>query len=133
MKTIILLATLFGVATLYPVEIYGGEVLYCDTAETEYYYTDDLAFVALPLGGDWQCGDFVIITFDDTRIAARALDRGLFIDNCVIQDDDECLSIIVDVPSFLWPYENAISAKARLFNVSKANRLMIDAKIGYIR
>jgi len=133
MKIILLLATLFGVATVYPAEVYGGNVLYCDTAETEYYYTDDLAFVALPLGGDWQCGDFVIITFDDsTRIKARVLDSGLFIDNCVIQDDDECLSVIVDVPSHLW-FQSGISAKARLFNVSKANRLMEDAKIGYTR
>jgi hypothetical protein len=132
---IIRLILLIGIATVYTVQDYGDKVLYCDDGNTELYYTDDYAFVALPQGTDWMCGDFVVIDFlDGTRIKALALDSGPFKDNCVMHDNGECVPIIVDIPTHLWPYENAISARATMLNVSLLNRELGGmAMVGYLR
>jgi hypothetical protein len=120
--------------SVYQKDDYGDKVLYCDTIDTELYYTDDLAFVALPQGTDWMCGDFVVIDFlDGTRIKALALDSGPFKDNCVMHDNGECVPIIVDIPTHLWPYDGAISARATMLNISLLNRMLTDSQVGYLR
>lgn len=133
-KAALLIAALSGVVTYYPADVYGGNPLYCDTWETELEYNESLSFVALPIGANWLCGDLVVIRFlDGTRIITRALDSGTFKDNCVLHDNGECVPILADLPEHLWPYDTKyLSARASILNVSLINRLLEDAKIGYL-
>ena len=72
-------------------------------------------WVALPLGGDWQCGDLVYMRFDDGQsLMARALDAGPFLHHCV-ETPDGCLPIAVDVPAEHWQHGTATSARLSYF------------------
>lgn len=132
----LLLASLSGVVTMYD-NSHAGNPLYCDTGCTNLTYRDDLSFVAIPVelySQGWLCGDDIIIFSDGgKRLYSKSYDAGPFGNNCVMQENGECLPILADIPEHLWPY-NGISKAASILNVSLANRMIHkDCKVQYIR
>ena len=103
------------VATWYALQ-YIGQPLYCGGT----YAEAAAPWVAMPAGGDWQCGDLVYLSFGNgDALMARAMDAGPFGDNCVMQGDT-CAPIVTDVPRHLWPVslEGDTSATVTLWNVT---------------
>ena len=132
----LLLATVAGMATTYTTEKHYGKPLYCDTWQTDLAYNENTNFVAIPVSwyesGDWQCGDLVVIEFENgDSLLSYALDAGPFGDKFVVKYG-EFVPIIVDVPSHEWPY-SGISTGASILNVSLANRMLTDSKVDYLR
>jgi hypothetical protein len=129
----IVAVVLVGVATWYPLDVYGGNPLYCDRDGT-LVYTEEATtpWVAISdemyLAG-WECGDWVRLQFGDgTTLWAQALDAGP-LDH--YQADGQ--PIVVDVPEPFWPYDlGRLSAPVTVFNESLANRLIADAAFGHI-
>jgi hypothetical protein len=81
-------------------------------------------WVALPAGGDWQCGDLIFLRFEDGKtLMAHALDAGPFLYNCV-ETPDGCLPIVADVPAEHWQHGTATSARLSYFDnlTEKARR-----------
>lgn len=133
-KTLIILATLIGIITMYASTKYGGEPLYCDDG-TGITYRDDLAFVALDIrefqSGRAECGDWMRVTIDGVSFWAQALDAGPFEKYRVTQFGD--IPIVGDVPDRLWEFSPWISAQGLLFNESRFNRLCSDCAMGHLR
>lgn len=135
MNIFIALATVVGALTMYTADMYGGGVLYCDTACTDLTYRDDLQFIAAPVGmfepGGWECGDWVRVQFDSGEsFWAQVLDAGPF-DRFRVEELDA--PIVADVPEHLWPIEGDISAPGRVFNESFFNRLSRDMQMDHLR
>jgi hypothetical protein len=80
-------------------------------------HTDSIIgpWVAMPISGDWQCGDLIYMRFEDGQsLMARALDAGPFLHHCV-ETADGCLSIAADVPAEHWQHGKATSARLSYF------------------
>ena len=125
MKSIIDAIVLVGILTTYAGR-YVGQPLYCDDG-TGIIYDDSRPFIALPVteytAGPAQCGDIIRVFFSNGEtIDAVALDAGPFGDLCVIYGD-ECIKIIADIPSHLWPYPGEISHEGKLVNLSMRKRI----------
>lgn len=132
MKTLIDAALLIGVITTYAGK-YVGQPLYCDRG-TGMIYADDLAFIALPVSefesGRAECGDDVRVTINGQSFWAQALDAGPLEKYRVAQFGD--VPIVGDVPTHLWSWAPAISAKGSVFNESAFNRAAGDCKMGHL-
>ena len=93
--------------------------MYSDTGITASgIHTDDIAgpWVAMPEGGDWQFNDLIAYrTVGSDGIEhfgmARVLDMGPFGDNCVMQPDGLCASIVMDIPGRWWQHGRDTSAR----------------------
>lgn len=134
MKTAVILASLFGIFTMYSSEKYGGEPLYCDDG-TGIVYSDDIAFIALDVRefqtGRAECGDWVRVTIEGKSFWAQALDAGPFEKYRIKQFGD--LPIVGDLPDHMWQFSPWISAQGQMFNESRFNRLVSDCKMGHLR
>ena len=94
----------------------AGAPLFCGGT-----YNPSETWVALPQGGDWECGQLVALHFlDGSVLVARVRDTGPFGAYCVIQPDGSCIRIGVDVPRHAWPREfgGKRSAAIWMFNIS---------------
>lgn len=135
MKAAIMLATLYGVITMYSSEKYGGEPLYCDDG-TGIVYSDDLAFIALDVrefeSGRAKCGDWIQVTIRGVSFWAQALDAGPFKDYYIAEFGRD-VPIVGDLPDHMWRFLPAISAQGQMFNESAFNRAAIDCKMGHLR
>lgn len=93
--------TVSGAATIY-VDPYLGQVLYCSTPQHPLYYDAEAPpWIALPVGGDWQCGDVILVRPKDApAFTALALDTGPFGDARI-----GGLPIVADAPYLhaTWP------------------------------
>jgi len=120
------LILMIGVATTYTSIEHAGNPLFCDTAETWLHYNKQTNFIAIPVGlykRGYQCGDLIKITFPDGNIIwARSYDAGPFGDFAVRQPDGTLLSIVVDIPEHIWPYEGT-SHPATIINVDFLKRI----------
>jgi len=108
------------------VELLLVATMYADVGPTYCgYHTDSIAepWIAMPLGGDWQCGDLVYMRFyDGSTLMARALDAGPFLHHCV-ETADGCLPIVADVPARWWQHGRDTSARVTYWqNVSQKAR-----------
>ena len=104
----------------------AGADLFCggtyDTSET---------WVALPYGGEWECGDLIAVWFVEERVLllAEVRDTGPFGKHCVLQENGLCVSIGVDVPKHAYPVKGVLSAKVVLCNLTataKARRVGVQ-------
>jgi len=111
LNTVCSLALVAGIATAYAGPYIGGP-LYCGG-------TYDLGadpWIALPVGGDWECGDLVFVRFEDgSTLMARAMDAGP-----LGQYNVEGRAIIADIPAHLAPFK--LSGPIELYNFGKAAR-----------
>ncbi len=106
----------YGVVTWYAIAAFAGGPLYCGG-------TFDVAaepWIAMPSGGNWQCGDQIVIWSGGQVYHLRARDCGPFDRYCVIEGD-RCLPIVGDLPDHLawWP---GLSTRAVVINGSQAKR-----------
>lgn len=132
-QAVLILATVAGVGTMYTAEQHQGNPLWCDRWDNDLSYRDDLSFVAIPPSyyeNGWQCGDLLIVDFGDKKLVTYALDSG-FLDNKYVMIDGKLVPIVVDVPEHLFPFDGT-SHRATVKNISLANRMLLDAKIGYL-
>jgi hypothetical protein len=100
---------------------YVNQPLYCGGT----YAESTAPWVALPYGGEWECGDLVYISFGQgDALLARAMDTGPFGKHCVLQVDGSCAPIVVDIPRHLWPKElwDQLSAPVMVTNITAQAR-----------
>ena len=105
------LALVAGIATAYAGP-YVGQPLYCGGV----YDVQAEPWIALPVGGAWECGDLVLVRFEDgSSLMARAMDAGpLGLYNV------EGQPILADIPAHLAPFD--LSGPIELYNFGEAAR-----------
>lgn len=128
---LLLVCTYVGVATTYDEPRFVGQPLYCDSSDNDLYYdAATMPWIAVDvseyLTGRVQCGDVFLLRFaDGTMLEARAQDAGYLYDAACLRrhylDDNQCLPIVADVPTYLAPFTDT-SSVVTMVNISAYER-----------